>query len=277
MRHMSRDGEVAGTYTHAMLDDRVFRALADPTRRLLLDRLFDREGRSLQELQVEVPGMTRFGVMKHLRSLEAAGLVVSRKVGREKLHYLNPVPIQLIRDRWVSRYARPRAAALSGLKAELEGGAMTARPEQVYQVYIKASPEQVWEAITRPEFTEKYFYGARVETTGQAGTPVRYLSPDGSQLWGDDMILESERPRRLVMGWRALYDPEMAAEERSRVTWEIEEQPGGVCRLTVIHDQLEGAPKTAAKVSGGWMFIISGLKTVLETGEPLRLGPPIRS
>src|SRR5579872_1553192 len=136
MRHLSRAGEVAGTYTHAMLDDRVFRALADPTRRLLLDRLFDREGRSLQELQVEVPGMTRFGVMKRLRSLEAAGLVVSRKVGREKLHYLNPVPIQLIRDRWVSRYARPRAMALSGLKTELEGGTttMAAKPEQVYQV-----------------------------------------------------------------------------------------------------------------------------------------------
>jgi uncharacterized protein YndB with AHSA1/START domain len=88
--------------------------------------------------------------------------------------------------------------------------------------------------------------------------------------------MESSRPHRLVMGWRSLYDPEMALEERSRVTWEIEEQPGGVCKLTVIHDQLEGAPKTAANVSGGWMFIISGLKTVLETGEPLRLGPPIR-
>ncbi|HEY3587369.1 MAG TPA: SRPBCC domain-containing protein, partial [Myxococcaceae bacterium] len=251
--------------------------LSDPTRRLLLDRLFDREGRNLQELQAEVPGMTRFGVMKHLRSLEAAGLVVSRKVGRERLHYLNPVPIQLIRDRWVSRYAQPRAMALSGLKAELEGDdSMAARPEQVYQVFIKARAEQVWDAITRPEFTEKYFYGARVETTGEAGTPIRYHSADGSGLWGDDVVMESDRPHRLVMGWRSLYDPEMAAEARSRVTWEIEEQPGGVCKLTVVHDQLQGAPKTAANVSGGWMFILSGLKTVLETGEPLRLGPPLR-
>jgi uncharacterized protein YndB with AHSA1/START domain/DNA-binding transcriptional ArsR family regulator len=260
------------------VDDAVFRALADPTRRLLLDRLFEREGRSLQELEREVPGMTRFGVMKHLRSLEAAGLVVSRKVGRRRLHYLNPVPVQLIRDRWVSRYTQPRAMALSALKAELEHGGrtMVSRTEQVYQVFIKATPEQVWDAITRPEFTEKYFYGARVETTGKAGSPIRYHSPDGSQLWGDDVVMESSRPHRLVMGWRSLYDPEMALEERSRVTWEIEEQPGGVCKLTVIHDQLEGAPKTAANVSGGWMFIISGLKTVLETGEPLRLGPPIR-
>jgi uncharacterized protein YndB with AHSA1/START domain len=258
-------------------EDVVFRALADPTRRLLLDRLVEREGRNLQDLQGEVPGMTRFGVMKHLRTLEAAGLVVTRKVGREKLHYLNTVPIQLIRDRWVSRYSLPRAMALSGLKAELEGGmTMTAGPKQVYQVYIKASAEQIWAAITKPEFTSLYFYGARVETTGETGSPIRYYARDSDQLWGDDVVIEADRPRRLVMGWRSLYDPELAAEQRSRVTWEIEEQPGGVCKLTVIHDQLEGAPKTAASVSGGWMFIISGLKTVVETGEPLRLGPPIR-
>jgi uncharacterized protein YndB with AHSA1/START domain/DNA-binding transcriptional ArsR family regulator len=261
-----------------MADDKVFRALADPTRRLLLDRLHEREGRSLGELQAEVPGMTRFGVMKHLRALEAAGLVVGRKVGRHRLHYLNPVPVQLISDRWVSRYARPYAAALAGLKADLEGGASTVvKPKQVYQVYIKATPQQVWDAITKPEFTSKYFYGSRVETTGEAGTPMRYYSPDRSELWGDEAIIESDRPRRLVVGWRSLYDPELAAEERSRVTWEIEEQEGGVCKVTVIHDQLEGAPKTAKNVSGGWMFIISGLKTVLETGAPLREGPPVRS
>ena len=108
-----------------------------------------------------------------------------------------------------------------------------------------------------------------METTAETGAPIRYHSPDGSQLWGDDVVIEAERPRRLVMGWRALYDPELAAEERSRVTWEIEEQPGGVCKLTVIHDQLEGAPKTAISVAGGWSFVLSGLKTLLETGEPL--------
>ena len=268
-------GDLGVTYTGRVVDDKVFRALADPTRRLLLDRLFEREGRSLNELQGEVSGMTRFGVMKHLRSLEAAGLVVTRRVGREKLHYLNPVPVQLISDRWVSRYAFPRAAALAGLKSDLEGGdSMPSKPKQVYQVYIKATPDQVWDAITKPEFTEKYFYGSHVETTGEAGTPIRYYSPDRSALWGDETIIESERPRRLVVGWRSLYDPELAAEETSRVTWEIEEQEGGVSRLTVVHDQLEGAPKTAESVSGGWMFIISGLKTVLETGEPLRMGPP---
>ncbi len=125
---------------------------------------------------------------------------MSRKVGREKFHYLNPVPVQLVHDRWVSKYTRPRVTALAALKAELEGGeALTAAPEQVYQVFIKASPEQVWDAITRPEFTARYFHGARVETTGEAGTPFRYHSPDRSALWGDEMVLESDRPRRLVV------------------------------------------------------------------------------
>jgi uncharacterized protein YndB with AHSA1/START domain/DNA-binding transcriptional ArsR family regulator len=253
-------------------DDRVFRALADPTRRQLLDLLFEREGRTLGELHAAVPGMTRFGVMKHLRGLEAAGLIVSRKVGREKLHYLNAVPVQLIHDRWVSKYTRPQAELLAGLKYDLERGppmATAKTPHQVYQVFIRATPEQVWQAITLPEFTARYFYGSRVETTGAAGTPIRHYAPDGTTLWGDDSILESDPPRRLVHTWRSLYDPELAAEPPSRVTWEIESQPGGVTRLTVVHDQLESSPKTAEHVSGGWSFIISGLKTLLETGQPL--------
>jgi len=257
-------------YNPGVADDQAFRALADPTRRRLLDLLFEREGRTLRELHSQVEGMTRFGVMKHLRILETAGLVVTHKVGREKLHYLNPVPVQLIHDRWVSKYTRPHAAALADLKDELERGeTMSAAPSQVYQVYIKASPEQVWDAITRPEFTTRYFFGSRVETTGEAGTPVRHRAPDSDELWGDDSVLESEPPRRFVHTWRSLYDPELAAEPASRVTWEIEPQPGGVCKLTVIHDQLDGSPKTASSVSGGWMFVISGLKTLLETGEPL--------
>ena len=258
------------SYNPGVADDQAFRALADPTRRLLLDLLFERQGRTLRELHSQVEGMTRFGVMKHLRILETAGLVVTHKVGREKLHYLNPVPVQLIHDRWVSKYTRPQAAALADLKDELERGeTMSAAPSQVYQVYIKASPEQVWDAITRPEFTTRYFFGSRVETTGEAGTPVRHLAPDSDELWGDDSVLESEPPRRFVHTWRSLYDPELAAEPASRVTWQIEPQPGGVCKLTVIHDQLERSPKTASSVSGGWMFVISGLKTLLETGEPL--------
>src|SRR5262249_2092281 len=252
-------------------DDLVFRALADPTRRLLLDRLFQVEAQPLGELVAAVPGMSRFGVMKHLRTLESAGLVVSRKVGRERLHYLNPVPVQLVHDRWVSKYTRPGAAALGLLKTVLERTAPAAvaqAPKQIYQIYIRATPEQIWEAITKPEFTALYFHGSRVETNGTVGTPIRHHAPDGVYLWSDDVILESDPPRRLVQTWRALYDPELAAEPPSRVTWEIEPQPGGVTKLTVVHDELDLAPKTAAHVGGGWMFILSGLKTLLETGSP---------
>jgi uncharacterized protein YndB with AHSA1/START domain/DNA-binding transcriptional ArsR family regulator len=268
--HLSGKLAWGAAYNPGVADDQAFRALADPTRRLLLDLLFEREGRTLRELHAEVESMTRFGVMKHLRILEAAGLVVARRVGREKLHYLNPVPVQLIHDRWVSKYTRPQATTLADLKDQLERGeTMSAAPSQVYQVFIKATPEQVWDAITKPEFTARYFYGSRVETTGDAGTPIRHRSARSDELWGDDSVLESERPRRFVHTWRSLYNQELAAEPSSRVTWEIEEQPGGVCKLTVIHDQLERSPKTASSVSGGWMFILSGLKTLLETGEPL--------
>jgi len=144
--------------------------------------------------------------------------------------------------------------------------AAQATTTQVYQVFIKATPERIWEAITTPEFTARYFHGARIQVDSQ-----RYLShgPDGS-VWGDETVLEFDPPRRLVHGWRSLYREETASEPASRVTWEIEPRDDGICKLTVIHDQLEGSPLTAASVSGeGWMFVLSGLKTLLETGESL--------
>jgi uncharacterized protein YndB with AHSA1/START domain len=143
---------------------------------------------------------------------------------------------------------------------------MTAQTTQIYQVFIKATPEAIWDAITKPEFTEKYFHGARISIDSR-----HYDSrgPDGA-VWGDTDVAEFDPPRRLVHGWRSLYDPETTDESESRVTWEIEPQDGGYALLTVTHDQLEGAPKTAASVSGaGWMMVLSGLKTLLETGEPL--------
>jgi uncharacterized protein YndB with AHSA1/START domain len=144
--------------------------------------------------------------------------------------------------------------------------AMTATAEQVYQVFIKATPEAIWDAITKPEFTQRYYYGARIENSAERH---RAFGPDGS-VWGDSPTFEYDPPRRLVHGWSSLYDPELATEEESRVAWEIEPQDGGYCKLTVTHDRLEGAPKTAASVSGaGWMMVLSGLKTLLETGEPL--------
>jgi uncharacterized protein YndB with AHSA1/START domain len=142
----------------------------------------------------------------------------------------------------------------------------TVQTTQVYQVFIKATPEAIWAAITKPEFTSRYFHGARIENT-----PERHLAlaPDGA-VWGDEPVYEFDPPRRLVHGWRSLYDPELADEDESRVIWEIEPQEGGHSLLTVTHDRLEGALKTAERVSGtGWMMVVSGLKTLLETGEPL--------
>lgn len=146
---------------------------------------------------------------------------------------------------------------------------MTVPPDlatQVYQVFIKAAPDRIWEAITTPELSRRYFHGARIEITAE-----RYVArgPNG-EIWGDGPVLEFDPPRRLVHEWSSMYDPELAAEKPSRVTWEIEPQEGGYCKLTATHDRLEGAPKTAKNVSGpGWMFVLCGLKTLMETGSSL--------
>jgi uncharacterized protein YndB with AHSA1/START domain len=142
---------------------------------------------------------------------------------------------------------------------------MTAQTTQVYSVFIKATPEQIWDAITKPEFTQKYFFGSHVTVTPDE---YRSVTDEGNDLVRG-RVLEIDPPRRLVHSWLAYYDPEMAAEDDSRVSWDIEPQDGGYSKLTVVHDQLEGAPKTATSVAGGWSFVLSGLKTLLETGKPL--------
>lgn len=146
---------------------------------------------------------------------------------------------------------------------------MIEQTTQVYSVFIRATPDQVWDAITKPEFTTKYFYGSIIESTFEPGASLDGWSADRKNHFVDGEVIEADRPRLLRHTWRALYDPEAAAEAHSRVTWEIEPQDGGVTKLTVAHDQLEAAPKTAASVAGGWPFVLSGLKTLLETGEPL--------
>ena len=147
----------------------------------------------------------------------------------------------------------------------------TALATQVYRVFIKATPEQIWDAITKPEFISKYFHGARVDSTFEPGATYKSYSPDGSKLWVDAEIYESDPPRTLQHSWRSLYADETADEPPSRVTWAIEPSEGGTSLLTVTHDQLDASPKTAASVSGaGWMLVISGLKTWLETGRPLQ-------
>ena len=241
--------------------DYVFRALADPTRRSLLDELFKQDGQTLSELELRVP-MTRFGVMKHLRVLEQAGLIVTRRQGREKLHFLNAVPIRLVHDRWVSKYAAPWAATLSDLKHNLEDKTM----EKVFEIYIKTTPERLWEAITDSDLRAKYNFGVGVDSEWTTGS--RYVSDHpqapGSICEGEN--LEVDPPRRLVQSFNALWSEDVESEGTSRVTWEIEPVADS-CRLTVTHDELrEGANN---QLYGGWPMILSGLKTLLETGETL--------
>lgn len=256
-------------------DNKVFEALADPTRRRLLDRLFAQGGLSLTELAAS-EAMTRFGVMKHLRVLEEANLVTHQKVGRYKRHYLNPVPIQQVYERYVHKFSQQHAAALTALKAALEDergpAMMTSAPIQhAFAVYIQAPPEAIWEAITTPAGTQQFFYGAAVEVT-----PTRYVSkgPDGA-VWADDPVFTFDPPHTLTHQWRTLWDPEMAQEPPSRVRWELAADPNtpGLTKVTLIHDQLEHAPKTAQGLGDGWAFILSGLKTWLETGAPLGASP----
>jgi uncharacterized protein YndB with AHSA1/START domain/biotin operon repressor len=248
--------------------DDVFKALADPTRRSLLDELFRQDGQSLGALERRLP-MSRFGVMKHLRVLEEAGLVVTRRRGREKLHFLNPVPIRLVHDRWVSKYAEPWAAGLSGLKKGLEESTM----EKVFEIYIKTTPERLWEAITDPELRSKYTFGVSYESDWTPGSP--YKAAAGPIPIAEGENLEVDPPRRLVQSFNALWGEggmgdgmprDVRSEGTSRVTFDIE-QIEDSCRLTVTHDQLR--EDANEELYGGWPMVLSGLKTLLETGESL--------
>lgn len=246
----------------------VFKALADPHRRLLLDRLHERDGQTLLELQGYLP-MTRFGVMKHLKILEEAGLISSRKVGREKIHHLNPVPIQQLYDRWVSKYAKPWAKALVGLKYVLEEESMAETTSKVLQVFIKTTPERLWQAITDGSITKLYYFNNSVESTWKPGDPIRYSNSDGVVML-DGEILECDPPRKLVTTFIPVYNPDRSPEP-SKVTYLIE-QVGSACRLLLTHEDLVVGTPEAENVFNGWSQILSGLKTYLETGEPLVVG-----
>jgi uncharacterized protein YndB with AHSA1/START domain/DNA-binding transcriptional ArsR family regulator len=264
------------TYRSGM--DEVFKALADPTRRALLDELFADDGQTLSALEGRLT-MTRFGVMKHLKVLEEAGVVTTRRQGREKLHFLNPVPIRLVHDRWVSKYAEPWAATLSGLKTYLEdedmtevktvswaeGTAPVADGTAVFEVYIKTTPERLWEAITDPAQRAIYSFGVQTQSDWTPGSDYTAGVPGVVDISSGTNV-EVDPPHRLVQTLDALWSDEVRAQGTTRVTWEIE-QVGTSCRLTVIHD---GLPAQAnPELYGGWPMILSGLKTLLETGEPL--------
>jgi uncharacterized protein YndB with AHSA1/START domain/DNA-binding transcriptional ArsR family regulator len=254
------------------LENEIFKALADPSRRILLDLLHASDGRTLNDLCVPLD-MSRFGVMKHLNVLEEAGLITTRKVGREKLHYLNAVPIRRIYDRWVSKYAEPWAIGLSNLQYELERDTtMDNKPLQVNRIAIKANPEQVWQALTDPAKTSKFWFNCVIRSNWEAASPFELWS--GEEKRAEGVILAIDPPRKLVMSWRFAYlaeVPEAVNDAPSRITWEIDPHPdlAGVTLVTVVHDEFEHAVHTARILENGLPIVLSGMKTFLETGESM--------
>lgn len=241
--------------------DAVFKALSDPTRRQLLDTLRDRGGLTLTQLE-EGLGMTRFGVMKHLKVLEEANLVVTRRDGRFKYHYLNALPIQEVADRWMAPYGKPLARFALDLKHALEGpAAMADKRDYVLQTYIRTTQDALWDALTNPEKTALYYYKGRLDSTLKPGGPFRYLDAEGGVMLGGELI-EIVPKTRIV----STFDPPWAENAKiTRVTFEIEPM-GELCKFTVIHHNYEDAN---AGIDSGWPLVIAGLKTLLETGRPL--------
>lgn len=245
-------------------EERVFRALSDSHRRELLDLLFTHDGQTLSELDSHLP-MTRFGTMKHLRMLEAAGLVTTRRAGRKKLHFLDPGPIREVHERWIRKYAEPRNGTAGATHAGSPSGA---RLRHEYEMFVRATPVEVWNAISSPESTRHFFRGTRVECVDwQPGARIRYLDAAG-KLAAEGMVVEADSPRRLVHTFSALWDPSVIPDRPHRVTWSSS-PVGGVCRVQMVSEDFDGETATFRWVTGGTSLILNGLKTLLETGEPL--------
>ncbi|WP_043624948.1 ArsR/SmtB family transcription factor [Nonomuraea candida] len=259
--------------------DEVFKALADPSRRRLLDSLNARNGQTLRELCAGLD-MARQSVSKHLAVLEAAGLVTTVRRGREKLHYLNAVPINAIAERWINRYDRHRANALADLKTALESTTMEQDPDFVYTTYIRTTPERLWQALTDPAWTRRY-WGVELTSDWTEGAPVTWEFGGVTMKDAEQVVLASEPYRRLAYTWHT-FTPEfaelvgldaaglaeMSAEPRSTVSFEIE-RLDHLVKLTVTHGGFGPDSAVRKGISGGWPEILSSLKTLLETGAPL--------
>jgi DNA-binding transcriptional ArsR family regulator/uncharacterized protein YndB with AHSA1/START domain len=262
--------------------DGVFRALADPSRRRLLDALRARNGQSLAELCVGMD-MARQSVAKHLAVLATAGLVATRRQGRHTLHHLNPVPINDIADRWINRFDQARLDALADLRRALEeapvSDATDPTTEYVYVTYIRTTPERLWEALTESAFTRRWFQDTAFDTDWAVGSPMTWHHHGVVIAHPDQVVLAADPPRRLSFTWHTFtpewaravgFDEalraEVAAEPRSRVTFELEPE-GELVRLTVTHGGLHPDGRTVGLLSSGWPRVASDLKSFLETGE----------
>lgn len=255
--------------------DEVFKALADPSRRLLLDSLNTRNGQTLRDLCAEL-SMARQSVSKHLAVLEAANLITTVWRGREKLHYLNAEPINAIADRWINQYDRARVQTLADLKTALETQPMSGSPDFVYTTYIRTTPEKLWQAITDPAFSNRYM-GHAVVSDFQKGSTYVWADCSGLEIkHPEQVILESEPNRRLAFTFHT-FVPELtelgidadtvekaAAEQRSKVTFELEPVENGMVKLTVTHDDFPSESTVRQLISGGWPWKLANLKSGLE-------------
>lgn len=255
--------------------DDVFKALADASRRRLLDSLNSRNGQSLRELCAGLE-MARQSVSKHLAVLEAANLVTTVWRGREKLHYVNAAPINAIAERWINQYDRERVRALADLTTALESEPME-KTEFVYTTYINTTPERLWQALTEPAFTQRY-WGISLESTWRKGSTMVWKQDGATMTDPDQVVLESDPPRRLAYTWHT-FTPEFAkavglsdevfakvsAERRSKVTFDIE-PVGEKVKLTVVHGDFDADSTVLEMIREGWPQLLSDLKTFLETG-----------
>ncbi len=253
--------------------DDVFRALNDSSRRQILDLLRENDGQTSSDLESNFPEMTRFGVMKHLKILEGASLITTRKAGRFKYHYLNPVPLQEIADRWISRFAAPWAKSLNDAKTNLEkdNPMNQNKPKHVYVTVIKTTPEKLWAALTDGKISPAYYYGAAIQGDMKPNSEYSYVTHEG-HVFVSGKITEAVPNKKLVTTFKGQWMPGMENDAPSRVTYEILQQ-GDCCRLTLVHDEFDTETATYQNTGGGWPGILSGLKTFLETGAPLNYNP----
>lgn len=253
--------------------DEVFRALADPSRRRLLDSLNARNGQTLRDLCAGL-SMARQSVSKHLAVLEDANLITIVWRGREKLHYLNAEPINAIADRWINQYDRARVQTLADLKTALETQPMSSA-EFVYTTYIRTTPERLWQAITDPAFSRRYM-GHALLSDFEKGSTYVWADKDLEIEHPDQVILESDPYRRLAFTFHT-FVPELtvvgldeetiakaAAEKRSRVSFDIEPVENGMVKLTVFHDNFPPESTVRELISGGWPWKLANLKSGLE-------------
>lgn len=247
--------------------DNIFNALGDKSRRYLLDLLYERNGQSLTELSSKLD-MSRQAVTKHLKLLEAAGLVTPIWKGKEKLHYLNPVPLRLIYSRWISKFDENRIAGLYDLKDSLENYTQEVKMKGfLYQIVIASSPEKVWEAITKPEFTQKFWFGRSVISDWSIGSAVTVVTPEGQEEV-NGKVLEFDPYKRLSYTWKT---PDVTVEDATTVVFELQAM-GPMVKLTILHD-IDAESAKFEQAAAGWTIILCGLKTFLETGAPMPAMP----